>query len=39
MTDEPAIRGPEQIRCECARKLRALEVGDRVQAIPSCLLG
>lgn len=39
MTDEPAIREPEQIRCDCARKLRAVQVSDHFQAILGCLLG
>ncbi len=38
MTD-PAIREPDQIRRDCARKLQAVEVSDHFQAILGCLLG
>ena len=38
MTDEPNIREPEQIRNDCARKLRAVQVSDHFQAILGCLL-
>src|SRR3954471_4560755 len=33
------MREPEQIRQDCARKLRAVEVSDHFQAILGCLLG
>lgn len=36
---EPTIREPEQIRLDCARKLRAVEVSPHFQAILGCLLG
>jgi hypothetical protein len=36
---EPSIREPEEIRRECARKLRAVQVSDHFQAILGCLLG
>src|SRR5205085_12536677 len=40
MTDNNLpIRNPDQIRSECARKLRAVEVSDHFQAILGCLLG
>ena len=40
MTDnDPTIRDPDQIRRDCARKLRAVEVSDHFQAILGCLLG
>lgn len=40
MTSEDLpIRDPEQIRCDCARKLRAVQVSDHFQAILGCLLG
>src|SRR5438105_10777520 len=39
MTDDLPIRDPDQIRSECARKLRAVEVSDHFQAILRCLLG
>ena len=35
----PPIREPEQIRHDCARKLRAVKVSDHFQAILGCLLG
>jgi hypothetical protein len=37
MTDTP-IREPDQIRRDCARKLRAVQVSDHFQAILGCLL-
>lgn len=36
---EPTIREPEEIRRDCARKLRAVQVSDHFQAILGCLLG
>jgi hypothetical protein len=36
---EPPIREPEDIRRDCARKLRAVQVSAHFQAILSCLLG
>lgn len=33
------IREPDQIRQDCARKLRAVKVGDHFHAILGCLLG
>lgn len=36
---EPTIREPEEIRQQCARKLRAVQVSDHFQAILGCLLG
>lgn len=36
--DDRTIRDPEQIRQNCARKLRAVEVSDHFQAILGCLL-
>lgn len=39
MASDFSIREPEQIRLDCARKLRAIEVGDHFQAILGCLLG
>ena len=36
---EPTIREPDQIRQDCARKLRAVQVSDHFQAILGCLLG
>ena len=38
-TDDHPIREPDQIRHDCARKLRAVEVSDHFQAILGCLLG
>ena len=38
MTDLP-IREPDQIRRDCARKLRGAQVSDHFQAILGCLLG
>ncbi len=39
MTDDIPIREPEQIRRDCARKLRAVKVSNHFQAILGCLLG
>ena len=39
MTDDLPIREPDQIRQDCARKLRVVEVSDHFQAILRCLLG
>ena len=36
---EPTIREPDQIRQDCARKLRVVQVSDHFQAILGCLLG
>src|SRR6202045_2109426 len=36
---EPTIREPEDIRRDCARKLRSVQVSDHFQAILGCLLG
>lgn len=36
---EPSIREPEEIRRDCARKLRAVQVSDHFQAILGCLVG
>lgn len=36
---EPTIREPEDIRRDCARKLRVVQVSDHFQAILGCLLG
>jgi hypothetical protein len=33
------IREPDEIRQDCARKLRAVQVSDHFQAILGCLLG
>src|SRR5262249_28661912 len=38
MTDPP-IREPDQIRRDCARKLRAVQVSTHFRAILGCLLG
>lgn len=38
MADE-TIREPEQIRADCARKLRSVETGGMFTAILGCLLG
>ena len=35
---EPTIRDPEQIRIDCAGKLRTVQVSDHFQAILGCLL-
>ncbi len=37
--DDTPIRAPDQIRKDCARKLRAVQVSDHFQAILGCLLG
>lgn len=37
-TDQP-IREPNQIRQDCAQKLRVVQVSDHFQAILGCLLG
>lgn len=37
--DDLPIRDPDQIRQDCAHKLRAVEVSARFQAILGCLLG
>jgi len=39
MTDDTPIREPDQIREDCARKLRAVLISDHFQAIQGCLLG
>ena len=39
MTTDLPIREPDQIRRDCARKLRAVQVSDHFQAILGCLLG
>jgi hypothetical protein len=39
MTDDTPIREPDQIRHDCARKLRGVEVSAHFQAILGCLLG
>ncbi len=39
MTNDSPIREPDQIRKDCARKLRAVQVSDHFQAILACLLG
>ena len=36
---EPTVREPDQIRRDCARKLRVVEVSDHFRAILGCLLG
>ena len=36
---EPTIREPDDIRRDCARKLRTVQVSDHFQAILGCLLG
>ncbi|MHB9046791.1 MAG: hypothetical protein ACYC35_12690 [Pirellulales bacterium] len=36
---EPALREPEQIRQDCARKLRPIETSGMFTAILGCLLG
>ena len=38
MSDDP-IREPEQIRQDCARKLRSVQVSDHFRAILGCLIG
>src|SRR5438445_6792249 len=37
-SDDLPIRDPDQIRQDCARKLRAVQVSDHFQAILGCLL-
>ena len=39
MTDNSPIREPDQIRQDCARKLRAVQISSHFQAILGCLLG
>lgn len=39
MTTENPIREPDQIRQDCVRKLRVVQVSDHFQAILGCLLG
>jgi hypothetical protein len=39
MTDDTPIRELNQIRQDCARKLRAVQVSGHFQAILGCLLG
>lgn len=39
MTDDLPIRDPDQIRRDCARKLRVVQVSAHFQAILGCLLG
>jgi hypothetical protein len=39
MNDDLPIREPDQIRQDCARKLRAVQVSEHFQAILGCLLG
>jgi hypothetical protein len=39
MTADPTIREPEQIRQDCARKLKAVQISDHFRAILGCLLG
>jgi hypothetical protein len=39
MTDQSPIREPDQIRQDCARKLRLVQVSNHFQAILGCLLG
>lgn len=39
MTDDLPIRDPDQIRQDCARKLRAVQVSEHFQAILGCLVG
>jgi len=36
--NEPGIREPDQIRRDCAHKLRDVQVSDHFQAILGCLL-
>ncbi|MBX7104575.1 MAG: hypothetical protein K1X57_10875 [Gemmataceae bacterium] len=38
MTDDLPIRDPDNIRQDCARKLRAVQVSNHFQAIMGCLL-
>ena len=39
MTDDTPIREPNQMRLDCARKLRVVQVSDHFQAILGCLIG
>src|SRR5947209_1938399 len=39
MKDDTPIREPDEIRQDCARKLRAVQVSEHFQAILGCLLG
>ncbi len=39
MMTDPIMREPDQIRQDCARKLRAVQISDHFQAILGCLLG
>ena len=39
MTNDLPIRDPDQIRQDCARKLRAVQVSEHFQAILGCLVG
>lgn len=39
MTDDSSIREPDQIRQDCAAKLRQVQVSDHFQAILGCMLG
>jgi hypothetical protein len=39
MTDDTPIREPDQIRQDCARKLRQVEISPLFQSILGCLLG
>jgi hypothetical protein len=39
MIDDLPIREPDQIRSDCARKIRQVEISDHFQAILGCLLG
>src|SRR5438552_9468460 len=39
MNEEKAIRDVDQIRRDCASKLRAVQISDHFQAILGCLLG
>jgi hypothetical protein len=39
MNGNASIREPDQLRQDCARKLRAVQVSDHFQAILGCLLG
>jgi hypothetical protein len=38
-SDDSPIREPDQIRQDCARKLRAVQISGHFQAILGCLLG
>jgi hypothetical protein len=39
MSDDTSIREPDQIRHDCARKLRTVNVSEHFQAILGCMLG